>query len=105
MSIRLHAKQYEGELDRDSRRCYTPATIYLLADCTRVDQRGVLPGSFGTGWHRERHVRAWANLFCILGEFTPTVEPSNGFLFAGSDPALVCRVLPRRAVLPLSSGV
>ena len=95
----------EGWLDRDSQRCYTPADIRMLAGCTAVDHCGVLPGSFGVGEHGERHVRAWANLSCLLGEFTPTVEPPNGFLIAKSDPALLCRVLPRRAVLPLPSGV
>ena len=77
----------------------------MLADCTSVNQCGVLLGSFGAGEHAARHVRDWAKLLSLLGEFTPPVEPPNGFLIAKSDPALLCRVLPRRAVLPLPSGV
>src|SRR5262249_1351049 len=101
----LLARRAYYQLDRDSQRCYTPADICMSVGCTSVGQCGVLPGSFGARWHGARHVRDWANLLCFLGAFTPAVKPSNGFLLAESDPAPACRVLPRRILLPLSSGI
>ncbi len=62
-------------------------------------------GSFEAAQYGEMYVGDWTNLSYLLGKLASPVEPPDGFLTAEPDPALLRRVLPRRVLLPLLSGV